>query len=51
VPLLLVIVTIVTGKQLAYNPGTVWLGLAVMWSGIVIVAVLDGWTLTRVLRR
>jgi len=51
VPLLLVIVTIVMGKQLAYNPAIGWLGLVVMWSGIAVVAILDGWTLTRVLRR
>ena len=51
VPSLLVIVTIVMGKQMAQNAATHELGLLVMWSGIIIVAALDGWTLTRVLRR
>jgi lipopolysaccharide export LptBFGC system permease protein LptF len=51
VPVLFVIITIVTGKQLAHNPGTSWLGLMTMWSGIFVVALLDVWTLTRVLRR
>jgi len=51
VPMLFVIIMIVTGKQLAHNPGTSWLGLLTMWSGIFVVAVLDLWTLTRLLRR
>ena len=51
VPMLLVIVTIVMGKQLAQNPGTTWQGLLLMWSGIAVVALLDLWTLTRVVRR
>lgn len=51
VPSLLVIITIVMGKQMAYNATTPVLGLLVMWSGIALVAVLDAWTLTRVLRR
>ena len=51
VPTLLVIVTIVAGRQLACNETTHLAGLALLWSGIVVVALLDGWTLTRVLRR
>ncbi len=51
VPSLLVIVTIVTGKQMAHNAPTQWLGLLVMWSGIILVAGLDVWLLTRVVRR
>lgn len=51
VPMLVVIVTIVMGKQLTQNPGTTWSGLVLIWSGIVIVGSLDVWTLTRVLRR
>ncbi|MCH8146845.1 MAG: LptF/LptG family permease [Planctomycetes bacterium] len=51
VPSLLVIITIVMGKQMAYNATTPVLGLLVMWSGIALVAALDAWTLTRVLRR
>lgn len=51
VPALVVIVGIVTGKQLAHNATTHSLGIAVIWSGIVLVAMIDAWTLTRVLRR
>ncbi|MBI4719279.1 MAG: LptF/LptG family permease [Planctomycetes bacterium] len=51
VPALLVIVTIVTGKQLSQNASTYALGLAVLWSGMLLVAVLDGWVMSRVLRR
>ena len=51
VPSLLVIITIVMGKQMAQNAPTHVVGLLVMWSGIAVVAGLDGWTLTRVLRR
>ncbi|MGB2988259.1 MAG: LptF/LptG family permease [Phycisphaerae bacterium] len=51
VPTLFVIITIVMGKQMSHNAVTYGLGLLVMWSGIVVVAGLDVWTLTRVLRR
>jgi hypothetical protein len=51
VPMLFVILMIVTGKQMAHNAGTHVLGLLVMWTGIVVVAGLDVWTLARVLRR
>lgn len=51
VPMLFVIIMIVTGKQMAHNPGTHGLGLLVIWSGIMVVVVLDIWILTRVLRR
>ncbi len=51
VPMLFVIIMIVTGKQMSHNAATHGLGLAVMWGGIVAVAGLDVWTLTRVLRR
>ena len=51
VPSLLVIILIVTGKQMAQNAGTFWFGLLIMWSGIAAVGVLDWWTLTRWLRR
>ncbi len=51
VPSLFVIILIVTGKQLAQNAGTHFVGLATMWLGIAVVAALDWWTLTRVLRR
>ncbi len=51
VPSLLVLVTILMGKQMSYNAPTYAMGLAVMWGGIVLVCGLDFWTLTRVLRR
>ncbi len=51
VPALFVLVTIVTGKQMAQNEGTQIIGLLTMWAGIAFVAALDSWTLTRVLRR
>ena len=46
-----VIIAIVMGRQLAQNAATHLLGLGVMWSGIVAVALLDLWTLFRVVRR
>jgi|GEM_PF-727945 len=51
IPSLVVIITIVMGKQMAVNASTHWLGMGIMWIGIVIVAMLDWWTMTRVLRR
>jgi lipopolysaccharide export LptBFGC system permease protein LptF len=51
VPSLFVIITIVMGKQMALNSTTHGTGLALMWIGIAIVAVLDWWTMTKVLRR
>ena len=51
VPALMVIIMIVTGKQMSHNATTHVLGLLIMWVGIVLVAGLDVWTLTRVLRR
>jgi hypothetical protein len=51
IPTLLVIILIVTGKQLAQNAGTFAIGLALMWSGIVAVGMLDWYSLTRWMRR
>ena len=51
VPMLFVIVMIVMGRQMAHNAATYGIGLALMWGGIAVVAGLDVWTLTRVLRR
>ena len=51
IPALLVIVTIVTGRQLACNETTHVVGLGLTWSGLVVSAFLDWWMLTRVLRR
>lgn len=51
VPSILVIVLIVTGKQMAQNESTFLLGLSIMWLGIVVVGVLDFLALTRWVRR
>jgi len=51
VPSLVVLVAILTGKQMAQNEGTYLVGLGLMWLGITLVAALDVWTLTRVVRR
>lgn len=51
VPSLLIILGIVTGKQLAYNAPTFVVGLSVMWGVIGAVAALDVWIMMRVLRR
>jgi hypothetical protein len=51
VPMLFVIVTIVMGKQMSHNAETHGPGLLVLWAGIAVVALLDVWTLTRVIRR
>ena len=51
VPSLVVIITIVAGRQMACNAHTYAVGLSLMWTGIAAVAALDWWTLARVLRR
>lgn len=51
VPALIVIITIVTGRQLACNETTHVVGLALTWSGLALAAFLDWYLLTRVLRR
>ena len=51
VPSLLVFVAIAAGKQLAQNETTPWLGVCVIWGGLLLVLLLDGWALTKVLRR
>ena len=51
VPSVVVIITIVMGKQLAQNAPTHEWGLFVMWSGILLVAFTDYWAMTRLLRR
>ena len=50
-PAIAVIITIVMGKQLAQNAVSHHLGLAVLWSGVGLVVLLDVVTLTRWLRR
>ena len=51
IPALVVILAIVTGRQMAHNAGTHGIGLLVMWSGILAVTALDAWIVVRVLRR
>ncbi|MCH7651648.1 MAG: hypothetical protein IIA63_10885 [Nitrospinae bacterium] len=51
VPSLLVVVTIIMGRQLAQNEGTATPGLLLIWFGIAAVGLVDAWTLTRILRR
>lgn len=51
IPSVLVIVLIVTGKQMAQNAGTFGVGLGLMWSGIAAVVVLDYVAMTKWLRR
>ncbi len=51
IPSVLVILTIVAGKQLAQGGGTHSLGVFVLWSGILFTAAVDYWALTRLLRR
>lgn len=51
VPALVIIITIVMGKQMAHNESTHLVGLCVLWSGILTAATLDVWVLGRVLRR
>jgi lipopolysaccharide export LptBFGC system permease protein LptF len=51
VPSVLVISTIIMGKQLIEKPGTTLTGIGVMWAGIALVALVDGFVLTKVVRR
>ena len=51
IPTLFVIIAIVMGRQMTHNANTHLSGLLLMWAGIVVVAGLDVWMLTRVLRR
>ncbi len=51
VPSLIVIVSIVMGKQMAQNETTYLTGLGVMWLGIVLVACVDLVAMTKLLRR
>ncbi|RJP33333.1 MAG: LptF/LptG family permease [Phycisphaerales bacterium] len=51
VPSLLVLIAIITGKQLVEKAGTELLGLAVLWSGLTLVTIIDMVFVTRVLKR
>ena len=51
VPSLVVIVTIVMGKQVTNNPASHGEGLWLLWSGVIIVVALDLFVVTKVLRR
>jgi hypothetical protein len=50
-PMAFVLVTILAGRQMARNEPTHLLGLGLIWGGILVVAVLNVYVLTRVLRR
>ncbi len=50
-PMLLVLITIISGRQMARHEASHGLGIALIWSGILFVALFDGWIVTRVLRR
>lgn len=50
-PALVVIILIVTGRQMACNAGTHLLGLSLIWMGLIAVGLLDWWVLTRWVRR
>jgi hypothetical protein len=39
------------GRHLAKNPGTVAIGVIVMWAGILAVGIIDVWVLARRVRR
>lgn len=51
IPSACVTVTIIMGRQLAKEPGTVLIGVLVIWAGIAVVAGLDVWVLARRVRR
>lgn len=51
VPGMVIVVMNVMGRQLAEKTGTALLGLAVIWLGLVLLAVADAVVLTRYLRR
>lgn len=51
VPTLFVMVCIMMGRQMSHNEGTHLAGLAIMWGGMMAVALVDGWLLTRGVRR
>lgn len=51
IPFAVVIVTIIMGRQLAQNEGTVEVGLVVLWSGIGVMLIVDFLMLFRWLRR
>ncbi len=51
VPLLIVIVSNIMGRQLAENEGTVLMGICLIWGAIFAVGVADFFTLSRVAKR
>lgn len=51
IPSLVVITSIIMGRQMTQNAATTMIGVVTIWAGIMLVGVLDVWTLTRVLRR
>ncbi|MEK6675166.1 MAG: LptF/LptG family permease [Planctomycetota bacterium] len=50
-PLVVVILTIVAGKQITQHAHTHVIGLSILWSGTALVGLLNVWTLVRTLRR
>ncbi|MHC4675828.1 MAG: LptF/LptG family permease, partial [Planctomycetota bacterium] len=51
IPGMLIVVMNITGRQLTENSGTHLIGIVVIWSGIVLLALVDGMVLARYLRR
>lgn len=51
VPSILVISTIIMGKHLIEKPDLIWVGIGVIWGGIALVALVDLFVLTKVVRR
>jgi lipopolysaccharide export LptBFGC system permease protein LptF len=50
-PLVVIIIAILAGKQLARAPDKHLIGLLVIWSGLGLAVLVDGWTLFKLLRR
>ena len=51
IPALVVCATIIMGRLVAQNEGMTSLGVGIIWTGIVLVVLVDVWVLTRVVRR
>jgi lipopolysaccharide export LptBFGC system permease protein LptF len=51
IPSVAVVTLVIAGKQLIEKPPTVQAGIAVIWAGLALVAILDLYILTRVVRR
>jgi lipopolysaccharide export LptBFGC system permease protein LptF len=51
VPSVLVVSLVIMGKQLIDKPATVQIGIAVIWLGLALVALLDVYVLAKMVRR